>query len=298
MEARLWIGRLSESDYFDSDPSNDYTMFHGFAFAYTPSFLPGLVLFLNWVDHMPWEWKNLRYFLPFDTSNNLEDDMKASFGFSWLFPQVGFEIYGELGIDDHIPDGFPQGYVRYPFHTMMYTVGLKKVIPVIPTRNIYAELFFEWNSMEMSQDFQFQWPYSPYFHHQTIHGYTNKGQWLGEGSGWGGNSQYLGFKLFYPKGTSSLFVHRNNPDNNFLYSKAVNDSAMGGEMQDKYFKSWKANLAIGIDTNYFLTNVLSLGGGLIYNLIINPYYYLNKTNYWADDFIHNVSINFLLKVHL
>jgi hypothetical protein len=296
VEARLWVGQLSESGYFDNDPSNDHTMIHGLTFAYAPSFLPGLTLFANRVNLVPWALENLKFIFP--SKENTIEDQKASFGLSWIFPQVGFEIFGELGIDDFVPEGFPEGYIRYPLHTILYTVGLKKNIPVISSRKIYGELLFEWNSMEMSQDFQFQWPYSPYFHHQIIHGYTNRGQWLGAGSGWGGNSQYLEFKLFYPKGTSSLFVLRNNPDNNFLYSKAVYESAGDGEMDRQYFKSWKANFAVGISTNYFLMDRLSLGGGFTYNLIINPFYYLNKNDYWTDDFIHNVSLYISIKIHL
>jgi hypothetical protein len=148
--------------------------------------------------------------------------------------------------------------------------------------------------MEMSQDFQFQWAYSPYFHHNAIHGYTNRGQWIGAGSGWGGNSQYLEFKLYYPKGTSSIFIHRNNPDNNFIYSKAVYASA-SKELEEQYFTSWKANFVIGIHSNYFLLKFLSIGGGIAYNFIINPRYFYTDTlgsfkNEWSDEFIHNFSI--------
>ena len=298
VEARLWVGQLSESEYFDNDDSNNNTMFHGFSFSYAPSFLPGLTLFVNRVCLVPWEWNNIKFIFP--SKENTIEDQKSSFGVSWIFPQVGLEVYGELGIDDFVPDGLPNGYIRYPFHTMLYTVGLKKTIPVLPTRKIYGELFFEWNTMEMSQDFQFQWPYSPYFHFPIIHGYTNKGQWLGAGSGWGGNSQYLAFKLYYPKGFTSLFLHRNNPDNNFIYSKAVDASALDndGELAKKYFKSWKANIIIGIDTNYFITNSFSLGAGFIYNKIINPYYYYKKTEYWSDLIINNFSMNIFIKAYL
>ena len=293
VEARLWVGRLTESDYFDSDDTNDHTMIHGLSFAYAPSFLPGLTLFANRVCLVPWAWENLKFIFPRD--ENTIEDQKGSFGFLWIFPQVGFKVYGELGIDDFVPDGFPLGYVRYPLHTMLYTVGLRKAISIVPSHNIHGELLFEWNSMEMSQNYQFHWPYSPYFHHQIVQGYTNRGQWLGVGTGWGGNSQYLEFKVYYPKGTSSLFIHRNNPDNNFLYSKAVYASASDGEMGEQYIKSWKANLAIGLNTNYFITGAFSLGGGFVYNLILNPYYYFDKINYREDEFIHNFSLQLMLK---
>ncbi|GHV79699.1 hypothetical protein AGMMS49944_14900 [Spirochaetia bacterium] len=293
VEARIWVGYLSESNYFDNDDSNDHRMFHGLSFAYSPpGVLSGLTLFVNRVCIVPWEWENLKYIWPI--GDNTIEDQKASFGASWVFPKAGLEVYGELGVDDYVADAKEkriQGYIRYPFHTILYTVGLKKTLGIVPNRDIYGEIIFEWNSMEMSQDFQFQWGYSPYFHGTGGgQGYTNGGQWLGAGSGWGGNSQYLEFKLYYPKGTSSLFFQRNNPDNNFLYSKAVNASA-SPELENKYFKSWKANFNVGVSTKYFLLDQLSIGGGFVYNLIINPYYYFNKTDYWEDELMHNFSIN-------
>lgn len=299
IETRLWVGKLSESDYFDRDSSNDHTMFHGFAFAYAPSFLPGLTLFVNRVCLVAWDWKNLKYMVPSD--DNTVEDQKASFGASWLFPQAGLEVYGELGIDDFVPGGTKGefgGYIRYPFHTMVYTVGLKKTIPVVPARRVHGELLFEWNWMEMSQDFQFQWPYSFYFHHNAIHGYTNRGQWLGAGSGGAGNSQYLAFRLYYPRGSSTLFFHRNNPDNNFLYSKAVYESAAGGAMEKQFFKSWKANFTGGIETDYFITSMVNLSGGFAYNYIVNPYYYYYKNNFWIDEIMHNFSMRFAVRLVL
>jgi len=292
VEARLWVGRLSESGYFDNDSSNDYTMFHGFSFSYAPSFLPGLTLFTNRVCMVPWEWENLKYIFP--SEDNTIEDQKMSFGLSWMIAQVGLEIYGELGYDDYYPDHFPLGHIRYPFRTLTYTFGLKKAISLIQAKNIYGELFLECSNMEMSQDFQFQWPYSPYFHHQLTHGYTNRGQWLGAGSGWGGNSQYIGFKVYYPKGSSSLFVHRSNPDNNFIYAKTIYTAA-SPELGDLYWKSWKANLAVGITSDYFITETLSLGGGLVYNMIMNPNYYLYKADVNENEFLHNISINLHVK---
>jgi hypothetical protein len=304
VEARLWIGYLTESDYFDTDDTNDHTMIHGFSFAYAPSFLPGLTLFFNWVDLMPWEWKNLRYFLPFNTSNTLDDDMKASFGFSWVFPQVGFEVFGEMGIDDYVLGG-TMGYICHPFHTTVYSVGLKKTINIKPEKGIYGEITAEVNWMEMTQDFQLQWPYSFYFHHQIIHGYTNRGQWLGNASSPGGNSQQLSFVLYYPKGNSSFFIGRNNPDNNFIYKNAIGASTEGNVLSRKYYRKNKANFLIGLNTRYFLYSRLQLSGGIVYNLIINPiYYYDNKKDTNGQDVIqrnahlHNFSLNFGIKLEI
>jgi hypothetical protein len=287
IEFRIWTGYLSESDYFDDNDTNDHNMFHGLSFAYAPSIPQGLTLFLNRVCLVPWEWSNLKYIIPL--KNNTIEDQKLAFGVSYLLSQIGFEVYGELGIDDFVPGGF-LGYIHYPFHTMVYTVGFKKTMKIIPQDGVYGELIFEWNNMEMSQDFQFQWPYSPYFHGSIVQGYTNRGQWLGAGSGWGGNSQYLEFKLYYPQGASSLFIHRNNPDNNFIYSQSVYAPA-STELEHLYYTSWKANFIVGIGTKYFLLDRFIIGGGMAYNLIINSrFYYTGKTEYK-----HNFSFNILFQ---
>ncbi|GMO37503.1 MAG: hypothetical protein Ta2B_17220 [Termitinemataceae bacterium] len=293
VEARIWVGYLSESDYFDNDGSNDHNMFHGLSLAYSPpGVLSGLTLSVNRVCIVPWEWENLKYIWPIN--DNTIEDQKASFALSWLFPQIGFEIFGELGIDDYVSSSV--GWLRHPFHSTVYTIGLKKMIPIVPNRQIYSELIFESNWMEMTQDFQFQWPYSFYYHGLIRQGYTNKGQWIGNASSPGGNSQYLAFKLYYPKGISSLFISRNNPDNNYLYAKAINASA-GPDNLDQYHASYWANFLIGITTSYFITPSLMVSGGFVYDFIINPRYERVLVNGVDADntYDHNFSLQIALK---
>ncbi|MDR2258851.1 MAG: capsule assembly Wzi family protein [Treponema sp.] len=281
VEFRIWTGYLSESDYFDNNPANDHIMFHGLSFAYAPSFLPGLTLSVNRVCLVPWEWENLKYIFPSD--DNTIEDQKASFGLSYYFPQVGFEVFAELGIDDYPPDRFI-GIIRYPFRSTVYSFGIKKEFTVSRKKLIYGELVFESNWLEMTQEFQLQWPYSLYFHHLVTQGYTNKGQYLGSGIGSGGNQQYLGFILYYPKGKSSIFIGRNNPDNNYIYKNAVYDSAAGKKLEH-YIWDTKSNFFAGFDSGYFLNSSIMITGGLSYNLIINPKYERTEDN--AYIFVHN-----------
>jgi hypothetical protein len=303
IESRIWIGYLTESAYYDNDPSNDHTMYHGFSFALAPSFLPGLTFFLNRICLVPWELKNLKYIIPTgQNGNTLVEDQKGSMGVDWIFPKVGLEIYGELGTDDFVP-GKIKGYIRYPFHTMVYAVGLKKSLNIQTEKGVYGQIIFEWNNMEMSQDFQFQWPTSFYSHGSGPH-YTQKGQILGAGSGGAGNSQFLMFKLFYPEGESSIFLHRSNPDNNFIYSQAIYTKVDSGmETERKYFTAFRSDLTIGLNTQYFLSNNLSLGGGMAYTLIINPYYFYadpagSTFKEWEDVYKHNFSFSLTVKYSL
>ena len=295
IEARLWTGRLTGSDFFNYDDSNRHTMFHGAAFAYAPSFLPGLTFFANWVNLMHWEWRNLRHFLPFSSElrgNRLESDMKASFGFSLAFPQVGFEMFFEMGIDDHTH------WLHHPFHSTVYTGGFRKALRLIPQRNIYGLIKFEFNWMEMTQGFQLQWPYSFYFHHQMSRGYTNRGQWLGNGVSPGGNSQYLSFTVFYPQGNSTIFISRNNPDNNYIWAKAVNAEAAAGNLNYLYYRSFRANFLLGINKNYFLNTNFLLFGGITYNLIFNPLYYYSRLPGLDRNNVHRHNFSFQLGIRL
>ncbi len=277
IETRIWTGYLSESQYFDNDESNNHNMIHGFTFAYSPSFVKGLTLFANRIALVKWKWENLKYILPLNQNTHIGEtdageDQKMSFGFNWDFPQVGFELYTEIGLDDFVPDGFPKGYIRYPLHTLAYTAGLKKTFNINQEKQIFGELHLEINNSEMSQDFQFQWPYNFGFHHQITQGYTNKGQSLGTGYGYGGNMQYLDFSVLYPKGKSTFTIARCNPDNNYLYSKAINAKANEDELEDKYFTAFKANFITGFSTLYFITKDFNINGSVLYNLIINNHY--------------------------
>jgi len=304
MEARLWVGRLTKSDFFDSDGSNlrgipsfDHTMFHGLALAYAPSFLPGLTLFANRVALVPWAWENLSFIIP-NTDNTFEDQ-KASFGFSWLFPQVGFEVYGEVGIDDYTVwiAGHPRwtGYLRNLYHTMVFTLGTRKALTISERRNIFGQFVFEWSHMEMSQTFQFQWPYSFYFHHELIHGYTNRGQWLGNGFSPGGNAQYFEFRLFYPRGTSSFFIHRYNPDNNFIYKFAIRNQDPDDSWLGRFIWGFRANLAVGVTTHHRISENLGIGGKLAYNFILNPFYLHNRAQVYDEEMRHNFHFSLTIR---
>ncbi|MDR0401222.1 MAG: capsule assembly Wzi family protein [Treponema sp.] len=301
IESRIWIGRLTESPYFDNDESNDHTMYHGFSFAYAPSFLPGLTISFNRVCLAPWEFNSLKYIAASgQAENTAAEDQKGSMGMDWIFSGAGLEIYGELGIDDFVP-GRIKGYIRYPFHTMVYTAGIKKTLNILPGKGLYGQIIFEWNNREMSQDFQFQWPASFYSHGSGI-SYTQKGQILGAGTGWAGNSQFLMLRIFYPKGASSVFIHRSNPDNNFVYSQAIYTSA-DSEKERKYFTGFRSDLTTGLNAQYFLKGNISIGGGAAYTFIVNPYYFYSDpagTSFkeWNDVYGHNFSFSFTVKYSL
>jgi hypothetical protein len=248
-------------------------MFHGLSFAYAPSFLPGLTLSANRVCLVPWEWENLKYLLP--KTNNTIEDQKASFALSWYSTKIGIELYGEYFVDDNVSygDTLLTATIRFPFSTSAYLAGIKKTISLFPEKKIYGELMFELSWMEMPQIRQFSGAYTPYFHSVIKHGYTNGGQWLGNASSPGGNSQYLGFSLYYPKGKTNLSIIRNNPDMNYIYRQATNTVAGDKATHDRWSATVeKANFIISALTYYAVTPNMMLLGGIAYDLIIAPHY--------------------------
>ena len=159
---------------------------------------------------------------------------------------------------------------------MTYTVGAKKSITISEEKKIHSELIFEWSNTEMSQNYQLSGPYSFGFHYQITQGYTNRGQWIGSGIGYGGNSQHLEYRIYYPKGSTFLCIGRNNPDNNYIYAQAINSNT--NETAIKYTHAFKANYYFGATTTYFITKSLSATAGAIFDLIINPVYNTRDEN--------------------
>jgi hypothetical protein len=231
----------------------------------------------------------------FPSSGNTAEDQKASFGLSYQIPRAGLELFGELGIDDFTPGGF-SGYLRYPLHTLVYVLGARKIINISVQKSISGELIVEANWFEMSQDYQFAYPYTFYFHHIIKQGYTNKGQLLGNAASPGGNSQYLGFVVYYPKGSSNIFITRNNPDNNFLYKQAI--YPIDTDLNNKLSTNSKANFVLGLATSYFFSLSLSSSFLFTYNLIINQHYIRGGEAVGVNKNNHNFSLHFTLKYQL
>ena len=297
IEGRIWCGKLSESDYFDNDSSNDYRQLTGFSVAFSPAFLPELTFSINKISLARWDEKSIKYLNPFYDTNAVEDQ-KCSFGLDLVFPSVGFEIYGEIGLDDYNSRGFAN-----PFHTAIYTVGAKKEIAFFQKFkffkkfNIKPELIFEWNNFEMSQDFQLQWHYMGYYSHGLIkQGYTQNGQIIGAGSGYFGNSQYLALRTYFSKGDITFFIHFNKPDTNYLNNKGIDtkeeDWINDGKYQYEDWGQYKAIRTFGCSTNFFVTKSLLISTNINGSWIINSTYKQQDKDFGNYYFSLSLKYNF------
>lgn len=275
-ETRLWWGYLSESDWFDNDSGNDHNMISGLTVAYAPPVLDGLTLFANRTYLAKWgkdSWRTIpSLFFVNLGGGGAQDvwDQRASLGFSWLVPIGGIEVYGEAGLNDYGPS--LDGYIRYPFHSMVYTAGLQKEFEVQLKAPVLGRLLFEWSNFEISQDFQFQWPSTFYAHDQIIQGYTNSGQWIGAGNGTGGNSQCIGLQFYVPKTEVSIFMQRTNPDNDFIYKESILKTPSMWTNSENPISDFKAVLKCGLYISRVFFDTMSIKIGYSFIKIHNPQY--------------------------
>jgi hypothetical protein len=135
-----------------------------------------------------------------------------------------------------------------------------------------GEILLEISNLEGSQDYDRVISHDTtfYSHHVITQGHTNQGQWLGAGIGTGGNSQYLGFKLYFPKGYGNLFVQRRNPDLDFTW---YIDSKRYNWLKEAEYNI-RAFLDFGLSLQYFITPSLGISGLFVIRDEHNP---LNKS---------------------
>jgi len=274
IEFRVLWGYLSESDYFDNDSSNDHNLITGFSIAYSfPSILKGLTIGFNRIMLSKWDKMNyssvFTLLWPFmDSSQGFgqdEEDQRASITIDYLLPVAGINVYLEWARNDFSPNF--NYVVRYLFHTQGYTVGVKKYLSF--SNVLKGEVLLEITGLECSQDYDrvISWYSTFYAHHLITQGHTNRGQWLGAGIGTGGNSQYLGFKLYFPKGYGNIFIQRRNPDLDYTW---FIDSKKNYDTPHQSERNIRAFFDFGISALYYIIPNLSVSGSFIFRDEHNP----------------------------
>jgi hypothetical protein len=106
-----------------------------------------------------------------------------------------------------------------------------------------------------------------YSHGIITQGYTNRGQWLGAGIGQGGNSQYLGYQLYFPRGSARLFFQRQNPDLDYTFS-----IDRFNNQYDWFLTMYnvRAFLDFGLSGAFFITKNIALTLDMVYRDEHNP----------------------------
>jgi hypothetical protein len=272
VEARGWWGYTSASEYASS-ASNSHSLFTGLSLSLAPAVLPGLTLGVNRVMFSEWGANGLENMLvlsipTFKSGHGDQDNQEASLTADYLLPAAGVEAYVEWARDDYSPS--INDVVRYPFHTQGYTLGMRKLVGFGESKRVVGVITAEITDLESSRDYEFLGPWSWYTHglYET-QGATNGGQIIGAGIGTGGNSQYLGFSVYYPRGRSTIYVQRMNRDNDYVYFMNYGGSA-ADKIDDQY--KFNAEMTYGAETAYFLTDSIRGSLGLACCMNYNPLY--------------------------
>ena len=278
IEGRGWWGKLSESDYFDNDSSNDSNLITGVSAAYAlPGIFQGLSIGLNRTMLSKWNdidsYSLFRIYVPQMNGDSDAADQRFSFIFDYLLPTAGIDIYLEWARNDFSPN--IDYIIRYPFHTQGWTFGIQKAIKLKSKYGL--KIILELTYLECSADYDrlINWYSTFYSHAEVLQGYTNKGQWLGAGIGTGGNSQYIGFDFYFPKGSVTLFGRRNNPDLDYtMYIDSKNDSENIKKGVFNAEANIRCKLDFGTSFNYFITPKTFFSSSLVFEDDRN---YLNKS---------------------
>lgn len=264
-ELRFFWGLNQESDFYDSDDTNDNTFMSGMSLAYSFPFLKGLILGFNRVIQTPMEYfdlssvitvvdftdRGIGYYLGLDNLYFGADkkDQKISLTAEWKYPEVGLNVYFEFFREDH-------GYVRtlfmIPEHTAGYMIGAKKTIPLSSRRGFM--ITGEMVSMQQSRDYQLKgsiWYAGYYTHHYNDHGYTHKGQILGTAVGPGGDGQFLTIDYYDTWGRVGLFGTRIRNNMDYVYASAFYGTNYDPEM-DSYRDLIDVQISVGTDFVLFL----------------------------------------------
>ncbi|MBO4640648.1 MAG: hypothetical protein J5710_12925 [Treponema sp.] len=291
IEGRVWWGKLSESEWFDNDETNNNSLITGLSVYYKMPFVKDFTVGMN--RTMLSKWNNISpystlFFIPgissLTSGGDDDSDQRFSLTFDYLNKEVGWEMYFEWARNDFSPSF--DTILQYPFHTQAWTFGTRKIINL--PKNLQGEIIIEISNLESSGDYDKKYSYTTtfYAHHKILQGYSNKGQILGSGFGTGGNSQFLGLMLYFQKGNVLLFAQRNNPD--LDYYKHVDKL---GRASLNYAST---NLDFGFSSIYYIYSNLSFYGKFIFEDQINPVTYIEYDSQHRYNPIIQLEIKYLL----
>jgi hypothetical protein len=227
-DARLTWGGLSESKYFDTDPSNDLRYWSAFAATWTPKLEPDLTLGIARAVYANAEgWgsvaaRPLHAFLParrspaksiVDSSFTPGRDQIFSLFGRWVFPGYGFEAYGELARAE-LPSSL-RDLLEDPGHSQGYTFGFQWI--GAPTRAGKVRVQAEHSFLEKDPSFARRPVESLYTSRSVQQGYTNRGQVIGAGMGQGSSGEWLATDLIGSRFTVGGFIARTRFNNDAYF---------------------------------------------------------------------------------
>ena len=230
VDARLFVGGLRESPYFDFTSGDDRRSISAVAVQWSPRSAPNVTVGFTRAVYAPvssWDRVPLRLFdalirnpgrpnnhLPGDTVVVPGPDQVFSLFGRWAFPGHGFEVYGEWARSE-LPTSL-RDFLTAPNHTQGYTLGLQWAQPVGPERTARVQL--ETTYLEKSPTLRDR-PVGTWYTSRAVpQGYTNQGQVIGAAIGPGASSQWVAMDYIARRWQAGIFATRIRWDGEALYT--------------------------------------------------------------------------------
>jgi len=271
LDLELVLGRVEESEHFDSVSTNDVSHLAIWSFSVSPRGLDGLevgvarsYMFRPDDQDALFDFGGLEGFFSLGSDSNLPgNELAALFG-RWVFPEVGAEVYAEWARNDRF-SGVTDDFIPEPDHSQAYLFGIQKVTEVGPGAiRVEAEL----NHLQEKQETRHGRSPPVYYTHERVRqGYTNRGQILGAGIGPGADAQFIGVDWMDWWGYAGVFVER-------VRRNDASNAAIAARLDWPY--EHDTELTGGV-RGLFLWNGLSAAGSLGYS------------HRWDRDFLEDAS---------
>jgi hypothetical protein len=227
-EARLLIGALTESLFFDTLATNDLRSISAAAVTWRPRFDPDLTVGIaravtgeaatrgriagRFADVLT-RWRARRVDDDSASSPPARDQIMSLFA-RWSSPATGLDVYGEWARQE-LPRSL-RDLLLAPQNTQGYTVGVAEALHV--RRSDVLRLELELTNLEQSRTFADRpQPADYYVGLATAQGYTQRGQTIGAALGPGGSSQRLRVDYYASRWQAGLFAGRARYENDALY---------------------------------------------------------------------------------
>ncbi len=221
LEAKLLIGGLTESRYFDTLATNNVRSISSAAITFRPKIQKNLVLGMyrsvysttsgwdgvgqNFLDVFSNVGRPNNRALADSTLRTHGKDQIFSLSARWVFPEDGFEAYTEWAKLE-LPYSF-RDLLLTPNHSQGYTLGFQWARQAI-RQSGRVRLQAELTSVEQSATWRQRPQGSFYASRVVIQGYTQMGQPLAAGIGPGASGQWVGADYIEPNWSLGLTAGR------------------------------------------------------------------------------------------
>ncbi|HEX7938693.1 MAG TPA: capsule assembly Wzi family protein [Gemmatimonadaceae bacterium] len=230
IEALWTVGALSQSSFWRTAPDtiDRRRWLNALLVVFEPRGLRGLYLGAGRVFYANERYdpvtghELLTVFQPFKKealatpTNPTADDTRdqlLSLSARWVFPESGFEVYGEFGRNDHSWD--LRDATLEPDHSRATLIGLQKAQHLGQGLLV---LRAEATNLALTRTSTIRSSQSWYIHHIVQQGYTERGQLLGAGIGPGSDMQSFTADWFIPRGRLGLVFARRRENSDAFYS--------------------------------------------------------------------------------